>query len=165
MSGGAALAEQHWCGSCRRGPLSGALGCIKGACMEAHRGESLLLADFLSYGCVFFSAIIFSGWSSSPSVYSGFASFVLMIGAGATHPGRDEMAASIGAALMEAVGSGLGKEAVKTTASSQTSFQNLPPAKCSPGCCCHLCQAAPIPPGPLAWLPLHWHSSPLAERT
>lgn len=50
----------------------------------------------------------------------------------ATHPGRHEMAASICTAPMEAVGSGLGKEAVKTTASSQTSFQNLPPAKCSP---------------------------------
>lgn len=45
------------------------------------------------------------------------------------HPGRDEMAASICAAPLEAVGTGLGNEAVKTTGSSQTSFQNLSPAK------------------------------------
>lgn len=54
--GGAAPAEQHWCGSCRRGPLSWALGCIKGAHMEGHHSKSLMLSDFLFYGCVFFSA-------------------------------------------------------------------------------------------------------------
>lgn len=110
----------------------------------------------VSWLCVLLSS--FSGCSSSPSVCSGFASFVLKIGAGVRHPGRDEMAASICAALMEAVRCGLGKEAVETTAFSQTSFQNLPPAKRNARCCCHLCQAPHIPWGHHAWLPLHWHS-------
>lgn len=79
------------------------------------------------------------------------------------HLGRDEMAASICAAPLEAVGTGLGNEAVKTTGSSQTNFQNLSPAKCSPGCCCHLCQAEPTPQSPSAWILAQCHGSPSAE--
>lgn len=81
------------------------------------------------------------------------------------HPGRDEMAASICAAPLEAVGTGLGNEVVKTTGSSQTNFQNLSPARCSPGCCCHLCQAEPIPQSPNAWLSVDCRGSPSAEGT
>lgn len=82
------------------------------------------------------------------------------------HPGRDEMAASICAAPLEAVGTGLGNEAVKTTGSSQTSFQNLSPAKCSPGRCRPLCQAEPILQSPSAWLfAVDCHGSPSAEET
>lgn len=82
------------------------------------------------------------------------------------HPGRDEMAASICAAPLEAVGTGLGNEAVKTTGSSQTSFQNLSPAKCSPGRCRPLCQAEPILQSPSAWLfAVDCHGSPSAEGT
>lgn len=106
-----------------------------------------------------------SSCSPSPSVCSGLASSVLVIGPGVMHPGRDEMAASICAAPPEAVGTGLGNEAVKTTGSSQTNFQNLSPAKCSPGCCCHLCQAEPMPQSPSAWLSAGCHGSALAEGT
>lgn len=54
--GGAAPAEQHWCGSCRREPLPRARGYVKEAHMEGHHGESLVLSNFLFYGCVFLSA-------------------------------------------------------------------------------------------------------------
>lgn len=51
--GRAALAEVC---SCRRGPLSGALGCVKRACREGHCRELPVLSHFLFHGCVFFSA-------------------------------------------------------------------------------------------------------------
>lgn len=106
-----------------------------------------------------------SSCSSSLSVCCGLASFVLVIGLGVMHPGRDEVAASICAAPPEAVGTGLGNEAVKTTGSSQTNFQNLSPAKCSHGCCCHLCQAEPIPQSPSAWISVDCHGSLSSEGT
>lgn len=76
------------------------------------------------------------------------------------HPGREEMAASICMALTEAVRSDLGKEAVKTTASSQAAFQM-----------CHQQNAAPATAATSARLCpthgdlLHWHRRPLAEGT
>lgn len=155
----AALADKHWCGSCRRRPLSQTVGCTQGAHMEGHHCWCFLIS-FLFCGCVFSTAL-----PAALPFCSGFASFVLIIGAEAMHPGRDEMAASICMGPVEAVRASLGIEAVKIIASSQTSFQNLPPAKCSPGHCCHLCQTAPIPQGPPSWLPLHWPRSPSAEGT
>lgn len=53
---GSSTSRQHWCVGCRRESLSRALGYIKEAHMEGHHRESLVLSDFLFYGCVFFSA-------------------------------------------------------------------------------------------------------------
>lgn len=97
--------------------------------------RGIMSAFCFHFLCLYLLFSSSSSCSSSPSVCSGLASSVLVIGPGVMHPGRDEMAASICAAPPEAVGTGLGNEAVKTTGSSQTNFQNLSPAKCSPGGC------------------------------